>query len=159
MTEDGYGPGADFVYGDIYAFRTFTVLDGKLASIGAGQSDDGNGGWIDGICEANCRLNSEHQAPVRDCGCGVYGFYAIDHLLTQYPEQAQRLVAVITIRERILLDDKGLRATAARVVAYWCAEDADAEAAACANDCPEARRFHNRDVMARMFELTGQPPV
>ena len=22
------------------------------------------------------------------CGCGVYGFYTIDHLLTQYPEQA-----------------------------------------------------------------------
>jgi hypothetical protein len=91
--------------------------------------------------------------------CGVYGFYTIDHLLTQYPDHACRIVAVITIRGRILLDNKGLRATAARVVAYWCAEDAEAEAAVCANDCPGARRFYDRDVMTQMYELTGQPPV
>jgi hypothetical protein len=159
MSEDPYGTGTEPMVADVYAFRTFQVLDGRLASIGAGVLDDNNGGWNNGMCEAYCRTNPEHQAPVRDCHCGVYGFYAIDHLLTQYPDQAVRIIAVITIRGRVLVDDKGLRATAARVVAYWCAEDAVVEAAVCANDCPGARRFYDRDVMTRICELTGQPPV
>jgi hypothetical protein len=159
MSDNPYGTGVEPVVGDIYAFRTFHVLDGKLASIAVTPDDDDKGGWNDGMCEAHCRRGAEHQAPVKDCRCGVYGFYTIDHLLTQYPEQAKRIVAVITIRGRVAVDDKGLRATAARVVAYWCAEDAIVEAAVCARDCPGARQFSDRGVMTRIYELTGQPPV
>jgi hypothetical protein len=152
------------VVGDVYAFRTFVIAKDKLVSIGFGQGtaddDDEDGGkWVNGMIEARCLVNDDHVAPVRDCSCGVYGFYDIEHLATQYPEPVKRIVAVIAIGGRVLVDEKGLRATRARVVAYWCAEGADDEGAVCAADCPDTRRFRDRGLMALFYGMTGQPPV
>jgi hypothetical protein len=51
----------------------------------------------------------------------------------------------------------GLRTARARVVAYWCAEKPDhrtlIEADVCAEQCPGARRYYDRDLMARLYGL------
>jgi hypothetical protein len=154
---DGYGDGdpldgADIAVG-VYGLRTFAVVDGQLGSIIKGA-----GHWQDGVCEAVClRPTGDdaagHEAPAPQCDCGIYGALTLATLFGQYPECASRIVAVIAAEGVTFLGTVGLRTAAARVVAYWVSEKAVAERKVCAEGCPNARRFYDLDVMAKVYGL------
>lgn len=85
--------------------------------------------WSDGTCSASCvsdmreLINDEvHEAPGKDCGCGIYGTLSLYHLKSQYPSQANKCVAVIAAEGNTLMGSRGLRTQYARVIAYWCVE-------------------------------------
>lgn len=142
--------------GDAYALRTFRAEDGRLVSVTQTGSH-----WQDGVCIATCLSNSDHVAPVRNCTCGVYAFWTVEELLDQYLEDARRMVAVIRMDGDVEPGDKGLRARAAQIVAWWCAEDATKLVEASVTSIPATRpdgdrnvvvrRYHDRDVMIGMF--------
>jgi hypothetical protein len=142
--------------GDAYALRTFRAEDGRLLSV-----TQTGGHWEDGMCIATCLKNSDHAAPVRNCTCGVYAFWTVEELLDQYLKDARHMVAVIRMDGDVEPGDKGLRARAAQIVAWWCAEDATELVEACVASIPATRpdgdrnvvvrRYHDRDVMIEMF--------
>ena len=150
--EDDYG-NSDLVEPavGIYALRTFVIRDGQLDSV----VQKGGGHWNDGVCEAQC-VGGDHEAPAPDCRCGIYGALSLAVLYRQYPQETSHIVAVIAAEGRTMMGTVGLRTSAARVVAWWCAEPTDGhlgDAAVCTQQCPDARRFHDVDVMARLYHM------
>ncbi|BCP12375.1 hypothetical protein MINTM020_44730 [Mycobacterium paraintracellulare] len=153
---DASEPSSVIRIGDAYALRTFRAEDGRLASVAQAGSH-----WQDGVCIATCLSNPDHVAPVRNCTCGVYAFWSVEELLDQYLESARQMVAVIRMDGDVEPGDKGLRASAAQIVAWWCAEDAtelvEASVASIPATRPDddrnvvVRRYHDRDVMIGMF--------
>ena len=145
MSDDG-GLATDIEVGDAYALRTFKAEDGRLVSV-----TQCGGHWGDGVCIATCLKNPDHVAPVRNCTCGVYAFWTVEELLDQYLESARRMVAVVLLEGDNIEGDTGVRANAARIVAWWCAEDATELATACAASAPGTRRYFDRDVMVGVY--------
>jgi hypothetical protein len=143
----------DVVIEDVYGLRTFKVVDGKLSSVVVGT-----GYWENGICDAVCvnNRNPDHVAPDPDCRCGIYATSGIDHLLRQYGEEAAKIVAVVQAVGTTIRGDTGFKTRQAHVVAYWVADDVPAEEQACAEHCPGARRWWDRDLMIEIFELEGR---
>jgi hypothetical protein len=152
--EDDYGNTEPVAYEVArYALRTFVIRDGQLSSV-----IKGGGHWNEGVCEAVC-LDEDHEAPAPGCRCGIYGALSLQTLYSQYPKATSRIVAVIAAEGKTMLGTVGLRTAAARVVAYWCAEPNDQhrdDIAICAVQCPGARRFHDVEVMARLYHMGGQ---
>ena len=139
----------EIVVGDAYAVRTFAVKDGGLTSIAQQGSH-----WTEGRCLAvclTCPEDADHEVPSIDCTCGVYAFWSTEELLDQYVEFARRIVAVIRMDGLTIEGDRGVKANAAQIVAWWCAEDA--LATACAASAPGTRRYFDRDVMVRLHGL------
>ena len=50
-----------------------------------------------------------------------------------------------------------MKANAAQIVAWWCAEDAAELATACAASAPGTRRYFDRDVMLGLYPPPQQP--
>ncbi len=112
-----------------HALRTFSVRNNHLWPVAMTEDDS----WADGTCVARCVETSysslrhailddspaRHPTPSMDCSCGIYGTLSLIHLRTQYPVMTDRLVCVIAVEGNTILGDRGLRAAAARVVAYW----------------------------------------
>ncbi|MCX5044037.1 hypothetical protein OG921_12745 [Aldersonia sp. NBC_00410] len=135
--------------GDAYALRTFKAVDGRLTSIVKRGSH-----WEDGKCEAICLARPEdadHEVPSGDCTCGVYAFWTVEELLNQYLDFARRIVAVVRMDGLTIEGSNGVKANAAQIVAWWCAEDAPELVAACAASAPGTRRFFDRDVMIGLY--------
>ncbi|WP_310773600.1 hypothetical protein [Mycobacterium sp. Z3061] len=135
--------------GDAYALRTFDVKNGRLTSVTQHGSH-----WNDGKCEAICLNhpdNPSHEVPSSDCTCGVYAFWTVEELLDQYLDFARRIVTVVRLDGLTIEGDNGVKANAAQIVAWWCAEDATELAAACAASAPGARRYFDRDVMIGLY--------
>ena len=150
MSEDSGLP-TDIEVGDAYALRTFAVKDGRLASIVQKGSH-----WVDGVCVAICTQNPgnpDHEVPNARCVCGVYGFWTVAELLDQYPKFARRIVTVVRMDGLTIEGDNGVKASAAQIVAWWCAEDAPELARACAASAPGTRRYFDRDVMVHIHGL------
>jgi hypothetical protein len=145
MSEDTELP-TDIEVGDAYALRTFKAEDGRLVSV-----TQRGGHWEDGVCIATCLKNPDHVAPVRNCTCGVYAFWTVEELLDQYLESARSMVAVVRLDGDNVEGDKGVRARAAQIVAWWCAEDAHELAAACTASIPGTRRHLDRNVVVRRY--------
>jgi hypothetical protein len=140
--------------GPVFALRTFVIEDGELSSVAKGA-----GHWSGGVCEAVC-LYEDHEAPAVDCRCGIYGALSLDVLRNQagMAEAARWIVAVIAAEHRTMHGTVGLRTSAARVVAYWCAEPDDKhrdDATLCAEQFPGARRFRNDAAMALTYHIGG----
>jgi hypothetical protein len=85
-----------------------------------------------GTIEAECLsvdIYDRHAPGMNEnCHCGVYGSLNLDVLHTQYPDWTPQTVAVIAAEGPTLIGEKGLRTSAARIVAFWVADPADAEA-------------------------------
>jgi hypothetical protein len=164
MSDDDYGINSEPVDIEVnrYALRTFSIRDGKLASIVVHGS--GSGHWENGVCIAECILTAvtdtdePHEAPAVGCHCGVYGTLSLAALFDQYSQYASRIVAVIETEGTTYIGSVGLRTAAARVVAYWVADldDSAREVAVCAAQCPDARQFYSLDLMARLYGLAGR---
>ena len=150
MSDDGGLPTDIEVGDDTYALRTFAVEDGRLVSIA-----QGGGHWQDGVCLATCIAHPDdpdHKVPVEGCSCGVYAWWTVEQLLDQYLDHARRIVAVIRMEGNCIEGDNGVKANAAQIVAWWCAEEDTAElATACAASAPGARRYFDRDVMVAIY--------
>jgi hypothetical protein len=152
---DASGLPTDIEVGDAYALRTFAVKDGRLASI-----VQGGGHWENGVCVARCVTHPDdpdHEVPAERCSCGVYAFWTIEELLHQYLEFARRIVTVVRLDGLTIEGDNGVKANAAQIVAWWCAEDASELATACAASSPGTRRYFDRDVMVRIHGLRESP--
>ena len=105
------------------------------------------------MCEATCLRHpndADHVVPVENCTCGVYAFWTVAELLDQYLEFARHIVAVVRMEGPTIEGDNGVRANAAQIVAWWCAEDAPELATACAASAPGTRRYFDRDVMVHI---------
>lgn len=103
------------------ALRTFKIEDDHLWPV-AFKNDD----WADGTCVARCVYYDEedssttyHEAPKLGCSCGIYGTLSLSHLFDQWRVLTQQLVCVIAAEGNTVMGDKGLRTSAARVLAYW----------------------------------------
>lgn len=141
--------------GDAYALRTFAVKGGRLASIVMRGSN-----WDGGVCTATCTKTAddpEHEVPSEDCMCGVYAFWTVEELLDQYGDQARHIVAVIRMDGLTIEGDNGVKAHAAQIVAWWCAEDAPELVAACTASAPGTRRYFDRDVMTGLYPPPHKP--
>jgi len=141
---------ADIVIKDLFGLRTFKAVDGKLSSVVVGT-----GYWEDGMCDAICvshKDDLDHVAPAEGCHCGIYAAYTLRLLVTQYKEEAEKIIAVVKATGTTITGDDGFKTRQAEVVAYWAADNT-AEEKACDAHCPDARRWFDRDLMIAIFEL------
>ena len=88
---------------------------------------------------------------MEDCTCGVYALWTVEELLNQYLDFARHMVAVVRLDGECIEGDNGVKANAAQIVAWWCAEDADELIAACEANAPDTRRYFDRDVMLGLY--------
>ena len=126
-----------------YELRTFVVKDGRLASIVQTGSFWDEEGVCEAICIAHPADDDDHVVPADDCTCGVYCYWTVEDLVHEdgrYTKEASEIVAVVLLYGRTIDGDNGTRAKAARIVAYWCAEDKPKLARACAASAPEPVR-------------------
>lgn len=107
----GFSGSAALVPGELRGYRRFRLAeDGLYPTV-----HSATGPWSAGVHQAVCQVGEEHEPPARDCGCGLYGWYA--------PTDARdssgfgNVTAVIAARGRTVLGDHGFRAARARVEA------------------------------------------
>ena len=136
-----------------YALRTFDTSKGKLGSLYKAHS------WEGGVAVAECK-QVEHPCdpasiPGDDCSCGLYGTLTLRQLDHDYGAKARNCVAVIAAEGPTIIGDKGLRTSAARIVAYWCAEDDFAKVFG--RECPDARHFAEIPEMLEAYHFPPYP--
>ena len=99
------------VPGELRGYRRFRLADDGLYP----TVHSAGGAWSGGVERAVCAAGEEHDAPARECGCGLYGWYdpADAGASSGYGDAS----AVIAARGRIILGDHGFRSAGARVQA------------------------------------------
>ena len=132
-----------------YALRTFRVNRQHKKLMSLFQHHD----WENGTAIATCRRSVEgwgpHEVPAENCTCGLYGTLTLQQLEHEYRFQAKRCVAVFAAEGTTFIGTKGLRTAAARIVAYWCWDEADA--LVFAHQCPDATRFLGIHLMLAQY--------
>lgn len=131
--------------------------------------------WTDGTLVAQCRAHINYKIffrgsadpcvevfmgpgcpnpPEETCTCGVYGAVSMESLWSQYSLFAETNVAVIAAEGQTMVGDRGLRTTAARVVAFAATE----KSTFFAQQCPEATHYPQLNDMltAYGFEPWGR---
>ena len=105
-------------------FRSWRVRDGKLLSTGVAHEwdrpevsarclRDAVSGGYDPDCPCDLCLHNTHAAPVKDCGCGIYGWYdPVDSRLVR-----SDVFGVVEVTGRAVMASHGFRAERARIVA------------------------------------------
>jgi hypothetical protein len=97
------------VPGELRGYRQFRLYSGGLYPVAM----DRMGAWSADTQRAVCAKSIPHDAPHRDCQCGLYGWY--------HPSDATGLpggvMAVVAASGRTILGDSGFRAAAARIEA------------------------------------------
>jgi hypothetical protein len=97
------------VPGELRGYRQFRLYSGGLYPVAM----DRMGPWSADTQRAACAKSIPHEAPDRDCQCGLYGWY--------HPSDATGLpggvMAVVSASGRTILGDSGFRAAAARIEA------------------------------------------
>lgn len=116
--------------------------------------------WAGGTCRAVCWRNPHHVAPVDDCTCGIYAATSLQALHEQYRRPAQRIVAVIAAEGPTIIGERGMRTSAARVVAYWCAPTPAMATAreVMATECAGAVPYDDIDAMLVAHHIRMTPP-
>ena len=161
------GPGADIEVGR-YGLRTFRIdrRHRVLLPITAGGAGaitgmpDATRQWQGGVCVARCRNHPEHLAPVADCTCGIYATTDLLSLHEQYPLLARNVVAVIAAEGPTMIGDRGMRTSAARVVAYWVSSHPRLQVAreVLAAQCHDAAIYTDLDSLLADYHLRSTPP-
>ena len=102
-------PSVDLVPGELRGYRQFDLRSDGLHPL----VHDERGPWSGGLEQARCALGRDHASPAADCRCGLYGWYL--------PGSATVAVgpasAVVAVRGRCILGDRGFRAASARIEA------------------------------------------
>jgi hypothetical protein len=131
-----------------YALRTFDIDKGKLGSLYKHHH------WDGGVAIATCLTSNRCDSPPGEgCSCGLYGTLSLQQLESDYGPRVRTCVAVFAAEGPTIIGSKGLRTSAARVVAYWCAEGLRDCAAVFARECPNATRFTEMDEMLKAYQF------
>ncbi len=103
--------GADvpLVPGELRGYRQFLVLRDGLYPVVHWTA----GAWAAEGHVAQCSTGAEHEAPARDCTCGLYGWYDPSGTAGAYGGAT----AVVAVSGRVVLGDRGFRAARGRVEA------------------------------------------
>jgi hypothetical protein len=97
------------VPGELRGYRQFELrADGLYPLV-----HPGSGPWDGRLERARCASGADHAPPDRDCRCGLYGWY-LPGTATVSLGPAN---AVIAVRGRCVLGERGFRAAAARIEA------------------------------------------
>ena len=108
MTQErGALPGPDLVPGQLRGYRQFELRDDGLYPLVHTEF----GPWDGQLERASCGASGDHPAPAADCRCGLYGWY----LPGSATVALGRANAVVAIRGRCILGDRGFRAAAAHI--------------------------------------------
>lgn len=145
-----------------YALRTFRVDRRRGVLLPVAEPDQWRRerwlleAWQYGVCVAHCPHEGSHQPPVADCCCGTYGSLSLSALVSDCGDLAENIVAVVSMEgPGIIAVDGEVRASAARVVAYWCNPDPrlDDARTVLAEQCSAATVFTDRAMMVSTYGL------
>jgi hypothetical protein len=100
---------ATLVPGELRGYRQFDLrADGLYPLV-----HDEGGPWDGRLEHARCAVGHDHPAPDADCRCGLYGWYLPGSATVALGPAS----AVVAIRGRCILGDRGFRAAGAHIVA------------------------------------------
>ncbi len=103
------GAGPDLVAGELRGYRQFDLrADGLYPLV---HSQDGP--WDGSLQQARCTVADDHLAPVSGCRCGLYGWYLPGSATVALGPAS----AVVAVRGRCILGDRGFRAAEGRIEA------------------------------------------
>ncbi|HET9861695.1 MAG TPA: hypothetical protein VFQ19_18120 [Nocardioidaceae bacterium] len=102
-------PGPDLVPGELRGYRQFELRADGLYPLVHGEC----GPWNGEIERARCAGGLDHLAPASDCRCGLYGWYLPGSATVALGPAS----AVISVRGRCVLGDRGFRAAQAHIEA------------------------------------------
>ena len=105
----GFDGAAALVPGELRGYRQFRLDHDGLYPLVQGAL----GPWSSEVQHAMCARGEHHAAPDRQCSCGLYGWYHPDSA-TGFVDQVS---AVISVRGRTILGERGFRAADARISA------------------------------------------
>ena len=111
MTDEAGGllPGPDLVAGELRGYRQFELrADGLYPTV---HSECGP--WDGRLEKARCASGADHAAPAAACRCGLYGWY----LPGSATVALGPVSAVVSVRGRCILGDRGFRAAEGRIEA------------------------------------------
>jgi hypothetical protein len=111
MTEGVPEPrqGPALVPGELRGYRQFELrADGLYPPV-----HSSSGPWDGHLERARCAAGMEHPPPAADCRCGLYAWYLPGCATVSLGPAS----AVVAVRGRCILGDRGLRAAAARIEA------------------------------------------
>lgn len=147
-----------------HALRTFKTFDGTLQSLYRKHT------WTDGKAIAKCLRESNglrlqlwggeevnvpppcESSPNEECLCGLYGTLTLEQLIREYGASTiTGGVAVIAAEGPTIIGSKGLRTSAARIVAYWLGVQGDH--GVYARHAPEAKRYTDMTEMLADYNL------
>lgn len=106
-TQPGAAPEPDLVPGELRGFRQFDLREDGLYPLVHSET----GAWDGELERAACAVGREHPAPARDCRCGLYGWYLPGSATVAIGPAS----AVISVRGRCILGDRGFRAASAHI--------------------------------------------
>lgn len=110
MTDGDRGDGASgLVVGELRGYRQFDFRDDGLYP----RVHAADGPWTAPRHRARCVVTREHEAPNRECTCGLYAWY----LPGSATVALGPVSAVVAASGRCVLGDRGFRAAAARIEA------------------------------------------
>jgi hypothetical protein len=105
----GVLPGPDLVAGELRGYRQFELrADGLYPTV---HSECGP--WDGELEKARCAAEGDHAAPSAACRCGLYGWY----LPGSATVALGPVSAVVSVRGRCILGDRGFRAAEGRIEA------------------------------------------
>ena len=102
-------PGPDLVAGELRGYRQFELrADGLYPTV---HSECGP--WDGRLEKARCAVGADHAAPAAACRCGLYGWYLPGGATVALGPAS----AVVAVRGRCILGDRGFRAAEGRIEA------------------------------------------
>ena len=102
-------PGPDLVAGELRGYRQFELRADGLYPTVHGEC----GPWGGRLEKARCATGADHAAPEASCRCGLYGWY----LPGSATVALGPVSAVVAVRGRCILGDRGFRAAEGRIEA------------------------------------------
>jgi hypothetical protein len=102
-------PSAALVPGELRGYRQFGLRSDGLYPLAKSTF----GPWDGRTEQARCAVGGDHPAPAADCRCGLYGWYLPGSATVALGPAS----AVIAVRGRCILGDRGFRAAEARIEA------------------------------------------
>ena len=148
MTDETH-PSA-LVAGELRGYRQFQLRPDGLYPL----VHTGSGRWDGELEHARCGAGSEHEAPGRDCRCGLYAWYLPGSATVSLGPAS----AVVAARGRCVLGDRGFRAGAARIeavslpgVVRWNPRAASRARRMLARQYPQTRVYGSARRMLRAF--------
>jgi hypothetical protein len=105
----GPGEGPTLVPGELRGYRQFQLRSDGLYPLVHSEA----GPWDGRLERAKCATGGDHPSPAAECRCGLYGWYLPGSATVSLGPAS----AVVAIRGRCILGDRGFRAESGRIEA------------------------------------------